>query len=164
MIKIIAAIGKNFELGKNGTLIWHLPNDLNFFKQQTSGSIVFMGCTTFNSLPKKLPKRHHIVLAYKTDSFNKDISDVDIINSPTHAIKMCKDIGTNEDIYIIGGASIYKMFIDVADEIILTEIDAKDDKADVYFPRFDKTKYFKKDLGENSEGDIKYKHVLYIKK
>lgn len=126
-------------------------------------SPIFMGCTTFNSLPKKLPGRQHIVLAYATDVFNKDISDVKVVYSLEEAMKACSEISKTQDLYIIGGASIYKMFIDFANEIILTEIDAEDDDADVYFPEFDKTKYLRKELGENSDGDINYKHVIYTK-
>ena len=59
---IIAAIGKNNELGKDGELIWHLPNDLKFFREITTGHTIIMGKKTFNSLPKMLPNRTHVVL------------------------------------------------------------------------------------------------------
>lgn len=164
MIKMIAAVGKNLELGCKGTLIWNLPNDLKFFKEQTIGCPVFMGAKTFNSLPKVLPGRKNIVLAFKEDTFNKSTEDVDLVYNIEDAMKKCLEIGEKQDLFIIGGASIYRMFIDIADEIILTEIDAECDRADVYFPQFNKANYARRVLNENSDSGICYKHVVYTKK
>lgn len=163
MIKIIAAVGTNNELGKNGGLIWNLPNDLKFFKEQTLGYPVVMGRNTFNSLPKKLPKRIHYVL---TDSlvFNKDASDVLIYFDFADMLQEIKRIAETTDVYIIGGASIYKQFIQYADELVLTEVEAEDSDADVYFPKFDKSKYDKKIISTNEDFGIKYTHVRYVKK
>ena len=164
MIKIIAAVGKELELGKSGDLIWHLPNDLKFFKEQTSGATVLMGCNTFNSLPFKLPNRKHIVLALETDEFNKDISDVEVVNNFEDAVIKCEQASQKgETIFIIGGASVYKQFLEMADELILTEVDATCSDADVYFPVFDKTKYERKVISSNSDNDIQYEHVIYTK-
>lgn len=164
MIKIIAAVGKELELGKSGNLIWYLPNDLKFFKEQTSGSTVLMGCNTFNSLPFKLPNRKHIVLAMETDAFNKDISDVEIVNNFEEAVIKCEQASQKgETIFIIGGASVYSQFLEFADELILTEVDATCKEADVYFPAFDKTKYVRKVISSNSDNNIHYEHVVYTK-
>lgn len=160
MITIIAAIGRNNELGKNNDLIWQLPSDLKFFKEQTSGKTVAMGRTTFLSLPKLLPNRKHIVLSPETD-FNKDITDVTIFDDKDTFVNYCKD---QDDIFIIGGASIYNMFIDIADYLILTEIDAEDSEAQVYFPSFDRDKYIFENLGENSDNGVDFKHIKYTKK
>ena len=70
MISIIAAMGKNNELGKKGNLIWNIPKDLRYFKEKTKNSIIVMGRNTFNSLPKVLPNRKHIILS-STNNFNK---------------------------------------------------------------------------------------------
>lgn len=162
MIKIIAAIGRNNELGKKGDLIWRLPNDLKFFKEQTLGCDVVMGFNTFNSLPKKLPKRKHYVL---TDSmnFNKDTSDVSIYFSLDEMLEAVKKKAETSDVFIIGGASIYNQFLQYADELILTEVDACESTADVYFPKFDKTKYKKEIIAANEDDGIKYEHVRYVK-
>lgn len=159
MIKIIAAIGKNNELGKNNDLIWHLPGDLKFFKQQTQGKIVAMGRNTFNSLPKKLPNRKHIVLT-DIEDFNKDISDVEVIYNGMSFARKCLLEAEKEDVFIIGGASVYKMFISFADELYLTEIEAEA-KADVYFPAFDKSQFNAEVLGKGEDNGIKYTHVRY---
>lgn len=159
MIKIIAAVGKNNELGKNNNLIWHLPGDLKFFKKQTEGKTVAMGRNTFNSLPQKLPNRRHIVLS-DVDEFNKDICDVQVFFDAKEFVRYCLLKAEEDDLYIIGGASIYKMFIDFADEIYLTEIDAES-KADVYFPEFDKSEFDKEILGRDESGGINYSFVRY---
>lgn len=159
MIKIIAAIGKNNELGKNNDLIWHLPGDLKFFKQQTQGKIVAMGRNTFNSLPKKLPNREHIVLS-DVDDFNKDTADVQVLFNAYDFVQQCLLKAEKEDVFIIGGASIYKMFIGFADEIYLTEVEAEE-RADVYFPKFDKAQFSREVLGQGEDNGIKYTHVRY---
>ena len=154
---IIAAIGKNRELGKDNDLIWHLPNDLKFFREVTTGKTIIMGRKTFDSLPRMLPNRKHIVIS-SSNNFNSEV-------------KVYKDIkqllldykNSMEELFVIGGASIYKQFIDIADKLYLTEVDAECMDASVYFPEFDKNNYEKTILKENEDNGIKYKHVIYKK-
>lgn len=162
MIKIIAAVGKNLELGKQGDLIWSLPNDLKFFKEQTLGCPVVMGKNTFNSLPKMLPGRTHYIL---TDciQFNKLAGGAKVYFDFPKLLKEVKKLSKEQDVFIIGGASIYKQFLKYADELILTEIDAEDDDADVYFPKFNKRKYTRVELGSKQDGNVGYTHVKYTK-
>lgn len=157
-ISIIAAIGKNNELGKNGDLIWHLKGDLKFFKDTTIGHPIVMGRKTFESLPKVLPGRKNIV-----------ISRSNIINNEIELYKSIKEFllkykNFKEEIFIIGGASIYQEFINMANKIYLTEIDAVDSDADVYFPKLDLNNLNSKILSINEENNIKYKHILYTRK
>lgn len=163
MIKMIAVVGKNLELGRKGDLIWHLPNDLKFFKEQTTGCTVVMGRNTYNSLPKKLPNRQHLVI---TDSleFNKDTDGVIIYWDFDELVSDVEMFAETEDVFIIGGASIYSQFVEYADELILTEVDAEAADADVYFPTFDKKKYNKTVLANNEDNGIKYTHVKYARK
>lgn len=154
-ISIIACVGKNLELGKNNDLIWHLPNDLKFFKETTIGKTVIMGRRTYMSLPKKLPKRRNIVLMLKEE---EKIPDVDIFNDIPSILEDVKK--SNEEVFVIGGASIYKQFLPYANRLYLTEVDLESD-ADVFFPNFDKSKYKRTILKENKDDDIIYKHVLY---
>lgn len=156
MIELIAAIGKNNELGKNNDLIWRLLNDLKFFKEITMGKTVVMGFNTYKSLPKKLVGRTMIVLT------SKNINEEDIIIY--HDINKLLSDYKDKEIFIIGGASIYKAFIDKVDTMYLTEIDASDDKADVYFPSFNKSEWNYELLNENSDNNIKYRHVRYKRK
>ncbi len=154
---IIAAIGKNRELGKDNNLIWRLPNDLKFFREVTNGKTIIMGRKTFYSLPKMLPNRKHVVIS-SSNNFN---SEVKVYNNLEELLEDYKD--SNEELFVIGGGSIYKLFIDIADNLYLTEIDAECSTASVYFPEFDKNNYEKIVLKENEDDGIKYKHVLYKK-
>lgn len=154
-IKIIAAIGKNNELGKNNDLIWKISDDLKFFKQMTLGSSVVMGYNTYKSLPKKLKDRRMIVLC------DKKIEDDEVITYSNEYELLINEY--KNDLFIIGGAQVYKTFLPYADELYLTEInDTKD--ADVYFPSFNKKEYNRKIIKSAVDKDIAYNHVKYIRK
>ena len=152
---IIAAIGENNELGKDNGLIWHLPNDLKFFKRTTSGKTVIMGRKTFESLPKMLPNRKHVVLS-SSESFPDEVT---VYKNLRDLLDYYKD--TPEELFVIGGASIYKLFMDYVDKMYLTEIEAECKEADAYFPEFDKEEWDQALLDTEKENDIQYKHVLY---
>lgn len=155
-ISIIAAIGENNELGKNNDLIWHLPNDLKFFKNVTSGHTILMGKNTFCSLPKVLPNRTNIVLTHNSEDLPEEVV---IYNSLESFMNDYRD--SDEEVFIIGGASIYSQFIDKAEKLYLTEIAANCPDATIFFPEFDKDNYDKSVVGENVDNGISYKHVLY---
>lgn len=159
-VTIIAAIGKNRELGKNNDLIWHLPDDLKFFKENTIGKPVVMGLNTLNSLPRKLKDRQYIVLTNQEVNLDKDIIVVQSIDELLSEIK-----SREEEVMIIGGASIYKQMINYADKMLLTEIDAECSEADVYFPDFDKNEWKREVLSiHKTDDDISYKHLVYKRK
>lgn len=155
-ISIIAAIGKNNELGKNNDLIWHFHKDMVFFRQITTGSTVIMGRKTFESLPKALPKRRNIVI---TGSEDYAAEGAEVCHSVEQALKLCE----NERVFIIGGGRIYKQFLNLAENLYLTEIDAECPQADTYFPAFNKNEYKKEILAENEENGIKFSHIRYFK-
>lgn len=157
-ISIIACVGKNLELGKNNDLIWHLPNDLKYFKSVTSGKTVIMGRRTFDSLPGILPKRRNIILQLPNES---KIDGVEIFNDIPSIIEAVKD---EEEAFIIGGASIYRQFLEYANKLYLTEVDEECKDPDVYFPKFDKRKYKKTIVGNNSDNGINYNFVIYEKR
>ena len=154
MFKLIAAIGKNRELGKNNNLIWHLPNDLTFFKEKTMNTSIIMGYNTYISLPKKLQGRKYILLTSK----NIEEEDILVFHSKE---ELLDKLDLSKEYFVIGGASIYKQFIDLCDELYLTEIDAEDKEADAFFPEFDKNNYERTVLKENSDNGINYNNVLY---
>ena len=156
MISIIAAIGKNNELGLNNDLIWHLPNDLKYFKETTLNQTIVMGYNTFVSLGRVLPNRKHIVLSFEKVRLPLDVIQFNNLEELNNYIK-------DKDVFIIGGASMYKQFIDKADKLYLTEIEDTH-KADVYFPNFDKNLFDKKILGTNNDNGINYTFTLYERK
>ncbi len=155
---IIAAIGKNNELGRDNKLIWHLPNDLKFFKEMTMGKTIIMGRKTFESLPHMLPNRNHIVLS----SSNEFPSEVTVYKSIDELKRALDNI--NEEAFIIGGASVYKTFIDYSDKMYLTLIDEECLDADAYFPEFNESDWDQELIDSNEENNIKYKHILFKKK
>lgn len=154
MFSIIAAVGKNRELGKKGDLIFHIKEDMKFFKETTSGHTVVMGTKTWQSLPKKLPNRKNIVVTSAP------------IEGPDECVTNLEEYIANnenipEEIFVIGGGSIYTQFIDHAKRIYLTEIDGKDNEADVFFPDFDKTKFQRTILQTGTSGDLSYAMCKY---
>ena len=157
MFIIIAAIGKNNEIGKNGGLCFHLKNDMEFFREKTINHKVAMGYNTWKSLPNKLKNRKNIVI-YEHDTTGPD----KIVHKIDEFINKNKD--TNEEIYIIGGGMIYRQFLPYAKKLYLTEIDATDPEATVFFPVFDQSKYDKMIIKEGSEESLKYTINEYRRK
>lgn len=155
-LSIIAAIGKNNELGLNNNLIWHLKGDMKFFKETTIGHTIIMGRKTFESLPQLLEERKHMVLSRN----NINIPNIEVF----HTIEefLSNYINTDEEIFNIGGASVYQSLLEYTDKIYLTEIE-KTAKADAYFPTFNKKDFESEILDKKTDEKtgIKYKHVLY---
>ena len=116
MISMISSVGRNRELGKKNSLIWHFKEDMKFFKNTTMNHTVVMGLNTYNSLPGDLPGRHIIVVSFDP------VPDVDYVTNIESIVEKYKD--SEEEIFICGGASIYKQFLPYASKLYLTEIDA----------------------------------------
>lgn len=155
-ISMIAAVGRNLELGKGNDLIWHFKEDMKFFKETTTGSSVIMGRKTFESLPKALPNRKNIVITNNRDY----VADGGyVVNSIEKALELAGD-----NAFIIGGGNIYSQFLPLADKIYLTEIEDECPDADTYFPQFDKNDYTADFLAEYEVNDIRFKHICYTKK
>lgn len=132
MIAIIAAIDKNNALGFKNRLLFYLPDDLKRFKALTTGHTVVMGRKTFDSLPKgALPNRRNIVLSRST---RLELPGAEVYASLEEALQHCAN---NEQVFIMGGASVYKQAMPLADRLYMTEIDAEAAEADVYFPAID---------------------------
>ncbi|QIE60220.1 dihydrofolate reductase [Rasiella rasia] len=131
MITMIAAAGENNELGKENDLVWHLPDDFKRFKQLTTGHYIIMGRKTFESFPKPLPNRTHVVITRNTN-YRKDGAVV-VHSLDAALLKASSDTQP----FVIGGGEIYKMAMEVADKIELTRVHGTFD-ADTYFPELDK--------------------------
>ncbi|MGO4822379.1 MULTISPECIES: dihydrofolate reductase [unclassified Flavobacterium] len=127
MIIMIAAAAENNALGKDNELVWHLPNDFKRFKALTSGHHIIMGRKTFESFPKPLPNRTHIVI---TRQKNYQPDGCIVVNSLEKAIALCPK---EEDSYIIGGGEIYTLGMPYSDKIELTRVH-DNFEADAFFP------------------------------
>lgn len=174
MISMIAAVGKGLELGYKGDLVWRLPEDLKYFKEVTKGQTVLMGYRTFVSLPKLLPGRKHVVLTNNVEDVIAEAAKKDCVVSPRPEVVPITELfeyidkykGTAEELFIIGGGSVYKQVLPYADKLYLTEIAADFPEADVYFPEFDRND-FKKEVakkGRNEKYDLSYSFVVYTRK
>ena len=160
MISIIAAVAKNRAIGYQNKLIYWLPNDLKRFKALTTGHTIIMGRNTFLSLPKgALPNRRNIVLSRSQKAFPA----CDTYVSLEEALKHCTP---DEDIYIIGGASVYRQALKIADRLCLTEIDDTPGDADTFFPPYkdDWQEESREDHPIDDRHDFRYSFVDYIRK
>ena len=154
MFSLIACVGKNRELGKGGDLVFHIKDDMKFFRETTNGHKIVMGRKTWESLPGKLPGRTNIVVS------SQDFEGPDlIIHDISEFIAENKD--TDEEIFVIGGGRIYAEFLPAADKLYLTEVNAEDERADVFFPDFDKFKYEKTIIKEGKADDLDFVISLY---
>ena len=138
MLTLIAAIDRRRAIGYQNKLLYWLPNDLKRFKALTTGHTIIMGRRTFESLPKgALPHRRNIVLS----RHQAECPGAEVYPSLEEALRHC---APDEDIYIIGGASVYAQAISLADRLCLTEIDAEAPQADAFFPEIDRTRWHEK--------------------
>lgn len=162
MIILIAAIDRRRAIGFENKLLYWLPNDLKRFKTLTTGHTVLMGRRTFESLPKgALPNRRNIVLS---SSPGLELPGAEVYRSLEEALASCR---TDEQVYVMGGASLYRQTLPLADLLCLTEIDAEAKDADAFFPEIDKTVWHEKSR-ESHPADEKhpcpYAFVDYVQR
>jgi dihydrofolate reductase len=145
-VSIIVAIGENHAIGKSNQLLWHMPNDLKHFKDITSGRTIIMGRKTFDSVGKPLPRRRNIVVTRQDIT----IPGCEVVKSIEDGLALCKD---EDEVFIGGGAEIYKLAMHLTDRIYLTIIHKSFD-ADTFFPEIDKNEW-KEILREDYQADEK---------
>lgn len=159
-ITIIASVGKNLEIGKNNQLLWPIKEDLKFFKEQTMGKPIVMGMSTFESMNRrKLPGRQSVILTRKNIELDNDII---IIHSIDELLNYIEEY--NDEVMIIGGATVYAQMLNYSNKLVLTEVEKECNDADSYFPKFNKDEWSREVLNELEENNIKYKHLIYTKK
>ena len=158
MINVIAAVAKNNAIGFQNKLLYWLPNDLKRFKALTTGHTIIMGRKTFESLPKgALPNRRNVVLSRSV----KELPGCDVYASLEEALAHCS---SDEDIYIIGGDSVYGQAMAFADRLCLTEIDDTPAEADAFFPDYSAWKEsFREDHDVDEKHAQRYSFVDYVK-
>lgn len=161
MLSIIVAVAKNNVIGKDNKLIWHLPEDLKRFKKLTTGHTIIMGRKTFESLGRVLPNRKHIVLCNDANLTIED-ENVEVIDD----IKLLESyINSEEENFVIGGATIYKLLMPYANKMYITKIN-EEFEGDVYFPEIkEEWKIIEQQKGiRNEENPFDYEYVTYMKK
>ena len=162
MLSIIVAVAENNVIGKDNKLIWHLPEDLKRFKRLTTGHTIIMGRKTFESLGRILPNRKHVILCNDME-MNIDNENVEVLED----ISMLKEyIDSEEEHFIIGGATIYKLLMPYAKKLYLTLIH-EEFEGDVYFPEIEEKDWKIVDREEglrNEENPFDYEYITFERK
>lgn len=164
MIISILCVDKNYGIGKNNDLLFHLPLDMKFFRETTKGHTVFMGENTLLSFPnsKPLPNRKNVVLS---QDVTHNYEGCENVHNFDEFVKILRNYGENEDVFVIGGASIYRQTLPFVDEVLLTKVDA-DGEATVFFPNLDEMPEW--NCIEESEpvqdGEYKIRFCKYVRK
>lgn len=151
----IACISQDRGLGYNNQLLWRSAEDMDFFRTTTSNHTVVMGRKTYESIGKPLPHRRNIVLS------RQDIPGVETYHSPDELKQALAEI--NDEVFIIGGASLYELFLPLANRLLLTEV-AATKPADTFFPEFNRHDYYRKVLKTFMLDDTRAEIVEYTKK
>lgn len=160
MIIMIAAVAENNALGKNNELVWHLPNDFKRFKGLTTNHYIIMGRKTFESFPKPLPNRTHVIITRQKD-YNPE--GCIVVDSIEKAIEVCPK---NEDSYVIGGGEIYNLALPYADIIEITKVHHTFE-ADAFFPKISKSEWQLVEAETNLRDEkhlYDYTYETYIRK
>ncbi|MEO6174213.1 MAG: dihydrofolate reductase [Flavobacterium circumlabens] len=160
MIIMIAAVAENNALGKNNELVWHLPNDFRRFKALTTNHYIIMGRKTFESFPKPLPNRTHVIITRQKD-YNPE--GCIVVDSIEKALAACP---AEEDSYIIGGGEIYNLGLPYADIIEITKVHHTFE-ADTFFPKINKNEWQLVEAETNLKDEkhqYDYTYETYIKK
>ena len=155
-INLIAALDKGRVIGSEGSIPWNIQEDLNYFKEKTTNKAIIMGRKTFESIGRPLPNRLNIVMTRSKEK----VDGVVIAPNKEIAIEKARDFSS--EIFVIGGEYIYKEFLEMASEMLLTEIDL-DTEGDTYFPRWDESEWL--EVSRESKIDdsqkINYEFVKY---
>jgi len=149
IVTIVVAIAENYAIGKNNQLLWHMPADLKHFKQITSGHTVIMGRKTYDSVGKPLPNRRNIIITRQEIT----IPGCEVVKSVDDALELCTN---EEEVFIVGGAEIYKLAMPKTDRIYLTIIHHSFE-ADTLFPEIDYMEW-KEVSREDHPADEKHKY------
>lgn len=152
MISLLVAYANGRVIGKDGQMPWHLPNDLKYVKETTTGHTVVMGRKTFQSIGKPLPNRRNVIL---TRDRNFKPPGVEVVHSKADVLAL-------GDVFILGGANVYKQFLDDADRLYITEIDL-DTEGDTFFPEWNREAF---SLVSVKQGTVdernKHPHTFYV--
>lgn len=171
MISIIVAVAANGAIGRGNQLLWHLSQDLKYFKEVTTGHPVVMGRKTYLSIGRPLPGRRNIVL-----SRSGEIEPPQIKNPQTTSLEICRDLqdflkmaaeAPQEEFFITGGGELYRTMLPVADKLYITHIDAEAPDADTFFPEIDPQRWQLESSSNDyrdQENGITFRFAVYTRK
>ena len=158
-IILIAALDKGRVIGSEGSIPWNIQEDLNYFKEKTTNKAIIMGRKTFESIGRPLPNRLNIVMTISKEKVDG------VITAPNKEIAIEKARDFSSEIFVIGGEYIYKEFLEMASEMLLTEIDL-DTEGDTYFPKWEESEWLEvsREAKKDDSQKINYEFVRYKRK
>lgn len=156
IISLIVAMDENRVIGYKNKLPWNLPSELRYFRETTKGKPVIMGRKTFESIGRPMPERLNIIVT--RDKNYKAVNCI-VVNSREDAIKAAKG---NDEIMVIGGAEIYKLFLPIANRLYLTKVHGTFD-GDTYFPEFNENEWTKaREKFVEKDNENKYSYTVMV--
>lgn len=162
-MNLIVAVDKNWAIGNNNELLVSIPDDMKFFREHTTGNVIIMGKKTLESFPGKRPLKNRVNIVI-TKNQNYKVDGAIVVHSIEEAVEKAK--GYNEDVYVIGGGSIYKQMLPYCDTVYVTYIDHQY-AADTFIPNLDEmTDQWKlaEESDENTYFDLEYYFRTYKRK
>lgn len=161
MLSLVVAIAANGAIGKDNKLLWHLSDDLKYFKALTTGHTILMGSKTYESFPRRpLPNRFHLVLSRQA---NYDAENVKTVRSVEEALSALPLSGES---FVIGGGQIFRMFLPYCQKAYITELKQSFD-ADTFFPELDPTEWALDNAGAwqtDSASGLEYRYAVYVRR
>ena len=163
-MNVIVAVDANWAIGRKGGMLFHLPEDLKYFRRNTAGGTVIMGRKTLFSFPgnQPLPKRRNIIISRNPDFQHEG---VEVVSSPEAAMELVKDEDPNT-VWCIGGGSIYETMLDMCKYAHITKVEAEGTDVDTYFPNLDKLPNWEVESESEvvEDNGYKYRFVIYVNK
>lgn len=165
MLSLIVAVAQNNAIGRNNELLWHISEDLKYFKSTTTGHPVIMGRKTYESIGRPLPGRRNIVLTRGTLEIppvkNPQTTSMEVVNSLDEVYALAQG---DEEFFVMGGGMLYNETFGKADFLYLTRIYAEAENADTFFPEVDEMEWDvvrESQLLHDEENDIDFKFIVY---
>lgn len=165
MLSLIVAVAQNNAIGRNNELLWHISEDLKYFKSTTTGHPVIMGRKTYESIGRPLPGRRNIVLTRGTLEIppvkNPQTTSMEVVNSLDEVYAIAQG---DEEFFVMGGGMLYNETFGKADFLYLTRIYAEAENADTFFPEVDEMEWDvvrESQLLHDEENDIDFKFIVY---
>lgn len=157
IISLIAAIADNGVIGRDNTLPWHLPADLKYFKQVTLGHPIIMGRKNYADIGRPLPGRHNIILSR---DLSYQAEGCTVVHSKEEALVAAGDA---DEVFVIGGAEIYRLFLPLANRILITQVHI-DAEGDIRFPGYDRSEWTlesQQDFTADDVNSLDYSFLVY---
>ena len=162
---LIVAVADNYAIGRKNALLWNLPGDMKYFRQQTTGNAVIMGWMTFQSIGRPLPKRHNIVISlFPWPDAPEGVTVVDSLEAAFEAAEMADQVGHDGTAFVIGGAYTYAEAMGVVDTMHITHVHDAPEDADAFFPVIDPAIWredSRSELQVDPATGITYEFVVY---